>query len=180
MKFNFRGYAELLHINARKEGPDEDKVLAADVKMRATGTSAILDFFMPELAGAVFTNIGAVRNEMLGPLTFTHELEHYRLEIFGDQVSGCRVKKFSLEPKDTNQIALTFQVSFQPSGDEVARLAEYLQDEIEIRLEPEDGELDLVDAMGAVKALDRKLRADGIAATVEHQGEVMGTLGAGR
>lgn len=178
-KFAYSGFAEILHINARKEGPDDDKVLAADVKMRAVCPRAMLDCFEPSLGDAVFTNIGAVKNVMLGPLTFQHEMEHYRLAFFDSTMMGCRVKRFSLEPKDTNLVVLTFQVSFQPNGDEVAKLAEYLQDEIEIRLEPEDGELDLVDAMGAVKALDRKLRADGITATVEHQGEVMGTLGAG-
>ena len=31
-KFKFKGLAEILHLNTRKEGPDDDKVLAADVR----------------------------------------------------------------------------------------------------------------------------------------------------
>lgn len=141
-KFRFKGFAEILHLNTRKHG-DEDKVLAVDVKFQTETDAEMLDTFEPALRQAVFTDVGAVRNIQLGPLTFTHEMEHYRLEFFGSTMVGCKVKKFSLEPKDTNRIVLTFQVSFQPSGDEVAKLAEYLQDAVEIVIEPEDGELDL-------------------------------------
>ncbi len=140
-QFHFTGRAEILHLNTRKEGPDDDKVLAADVKLRTTTSRDVLGFFEPAIAAALFLDSGAVRNPMMGPITFTHEMEHYRMETFGSTFSGCKLKKFAMEPKDTSQIVLTFQVSFQPSGDEVAQLAEYLQDEIELALIPESGDL---------------------------------------
>jgi hypothetical protein len=40
-KFQFSGKAEILHLNARKEGPDDDKQLAVDVKLRAVTAMAI-------------------------------------------------------------------------------------------------------------------------------------------
>lgn len=142
-KFRFVGDADILHLNTRKEGPDEDKVLAVDVKLQATVGPEICDFFEPALADFLFLDSGAVRNVLMGPTTFANELEHYRLEVAGSVHYGVKVKKFALEPKDGRQIGLTFQISFKPSGDEVAKLAEYLQDAIEIMLEPENEELDL-------------------------------------
>lgn len=142
-KFKFKGLAEILHLNTRKEGPDDDKVLAADVKMTATVGREILNFFEPMLGDCMFIEGGAVRNPLMGPVQFHHQLEHYRLETFGSVFGGVTVKKFVLEPKDINQIILTFAVSFKPSGTEIARLAEYLQDAVKIDLEPENGELDL-------------------------------------
>ena len=140
-KFNYSGNAEILHLNTRKEGPDEDKVLAADVKLRVVTDKSVMNFFEPLLSDVLFLDSGAVRNIRLNPITFSHELEHYHLETFGRSFVGCKVKRFELAPKDVNQITLTFQVSFKPSGDEVARLAEFLQDSVAVRIEPETGDL---------------------------------------
>lgn len=142
-KFRFAGQAEILHINARKEGPDDDKQLAVDLKLSATATESALYYFDDQLALFLYTDIGAVRNTMLGPIPIKSELEEYRMEMMGSTHYGVKVKKFSLEPKDDRQVVITFQVSFKPSGDEVAQLAEYLQDAIDIVLEPANDELDL-------------------------------------
>ena len=45
--------------------------------------------------------------------------------------------------KFTGFVELGFQISFKPFGTEVARLAEYLQEAVEVRLEPSSEELDL-------------------------------------
>lgn len=145
-KFRFSGLASVMHLNARKEGPDEDKQLALDVKLKAVASApAVLGFFDEALQGFLFTDIGAVRNVMMGTVTFAHELEDYRLEAMGSQHFGVKVKKFAIEPMDGWGASLTFSLSFKPSGDEVARLAEYLQDDIEIIVEPTSDELDLGD-----------------------------------
>ena len=142
-KFQFKGAVEILHLNTRKEGDDDNKVLAADVKVRARVDRDVLDFFEPALGECLFLSSGAVRNVMLGPIAFLNTLEHYRLETFGTTFFGVQVKKFTLEPRDINQINLAFVMSFKPSGDEIARLAEYLQDAVEIVLSPENDELPL-------------------------------------
>lgn len=142
-KFRFHGRASITHLNTRKEGPDDDKELAVDVKMQALTGINVTDYFEPELAYFLFLEGGAVRNTMMGPISFLHELEGYRLDAVGGTFHGVKVKKFSLEPVDGAQIRLTFSISFKPSGDEVARMAEYLQDEIDIELNPSSEELDL-------------------------------------
>lgn len=142
-KFRFHGRASIAHLNTRKEGPDDEKELAVDVKLQALCGVEVTGYFEQELAYFMFLEGGAVRNTMMGPINFSHELEGYRLDAVGGSFFGVKVKKFSLEPVDGNQIRLTFSISFKPSGDEVARMAEYLQDEIDIELNPSSEELDL-------------------------------------
>lgn len=141
-KFTFSGRASITHLNTRKEGPDDEKELAVDVKLQAICGVDVCGFFEQELAGFMFLEGGAVRNVMMGPITFAHEIEGYTLDAVGSIFNGVKVKKFSLEPMDGNQIKLTFSISFKPSGDEVARMAEYLQDEIDIALRPMNEELE--------------------------------------
>lgn len=142
-KFAYKGLVEILHLNTRKEGPDDEKVLSADLKLHTVVPRSFLDFFEPTLGDCLFLDGGAVRNPLMGPIQFHNELRHYQLCAVGGKFNGVTAKKFTIEPKDINQISLTFSVSIQPSGDEFARLAEYLMDAIEIDLAPENGELDL-------------------------------------
>lgn len=142
-QFRLKAQAQIVHLGTRKEGPDDDKVLAVYVKLTALLDFDVLHFFEPALVEFLYMDKGAVRNTMLGPITFTHELEAYRLEIAGSTHFGAKVKKFAIEAKDSYKVALTFQVSFKPSGDEVAQIAEYLQDVLDVALEPENEELDL-------------------------------------
>lgn len=143
-KFRFNGPATVLHLNTRKTGDEDDRVLSVDVKFSAKMTSRdIIGKFAPELHDALFTDIGAARNEMLGPLTFAHELAHYRITSDLATFTGCTIRKFSVEPADVFAAVVTFVAAFQPSSTDVAKLAEYLTDEIEITIEPENGELDL-------------------------------------
>ncbi len=144
MKFRYSGPVSIEHLNTRKTGDEDDRVLAVDVKMRATMSAAeSLGRFAPELADALFTDIGAVSNLMLGPITFAHELEHYRIDSDAGRFTGCRLRKFSVTPKDGRETIVTFTASFEPTADEFARLAEDLADEIDVTIQPEDGELDL-------------------------------------
>lgn len=113
------------------------------MKLRATMDRGALQFFDDMLEQLFYTDIGAVRNLMIGPVPMLHEIEDYRIEMLGGAHYGVKLKKFLLEPADSGVLMVTFQASFKPSGDEVARLAEYLQDEINITLEPANEELDL-------------------------------------
>lgn len=143
-KFKLNTVVEIGNLNTRKEGKEEeDKVLAIDVKLTAQVKRDTLDFFDENLFNFLFLDSGAIRNLMMGPITFTHEMEGYRLEIAGSTHYGVRVKKFVIQAIDGGEAYLTFQVSFKPSGDEVAQIAEYLQDELGINLEPENEELPL-------------------------------------
>ena len=133
--FNFQGKAEIKHFNARKEGPDEDKTLALDLKLTAKTGSAALVFFDEHLEGFLYLDgTGAVRNPMMEPLKYKHEVQDCELDIAGCRFHGVRVSKFMIEPQDGYQLWLTWQCSFQPTKDECAILAELLQEEVDVAI----------------------------------------------
>lgn len=142
-KFRFKGKAEIIHLNARKEGPDDEKELAVDVKLRAVTGGDMLKYFDEELALVFYTDIGAIRNAMIGPVPFRHEIKSYTMTALGNTHFGVTLKKFSLEPLDRFKLELVFQASLKPMGNQVAVMAEYLQDEIDVTIEPENAELQL-------------------------------------
>jgi hypothetical protein len=144
-QFSFKGGGAITSLNTRKEGPEEEKVLAIDVKFLVEVDIADVLVLDPSLMDFLYFSNGAVRNTMLGPITFLYEIENYRLDIAGSSHYSVRVKKISLEPKDIWRAKLAFQVSFKPSGDEVATIAECLQDYIEFELAPENMELGFTD-----------------------------------
>lgn len=141
-KLRLAGQAEITSLNTRKEGPDDEKELAVDVKFHLVAHAQVLGFFDQELAAALFTDADAVRNEMIGPIPMLHELQDYRMDMLGNSHFGVKLKKFTIQPLDGARIALTFQASFKPSSTEIATIAEYLQDAIEISLTPANEELD--------------------------------------
>lgn len=166
-KFRYSGLAEITHLNTRKEGPDDDKQLAVDVKLKAIAPSSILAYFDDNLSDFFYTDIGAVRNVMIGAIPMKHELEEYRMESMGGTHFGVKLKKFALEAMDTAQVVVTFQASFNPHGDEVARMAEFLQNDIQIHLEPANSELDLGSSVNeAAKKLKETLRKNNATATL--------------
>ncbi|WP_278651935.1 DNA translocase FtsK [Pandoraea pnomenusa] len=148
-KFQFNGKAVIQHLNTRKKGPDDEQELVLDLKLRAVTDYAVMGAFDEGLAAFVFFSNGAVRNKALGPITFTHELSDYRLEMDGSVFTAVRIKKFAIEPKDGFKVALTMLATFKPSPDEVARIAEFLQDDIDVLLSPQNGELGFGDSFSA-------------------------------
>lgn len=151
-KFEFGGRAELRHLNARKQGPDDEKILALDLKLRVRAPATILDVFEPALRPALFLDNGAVRNPMVAPIGFDYTLIDYRLDALGSSFYGCEIKRFAAEPQDGNEVDLSFVLSLKPGADEVARFAEYLGDEFDIALEPETPDLDFEGADEAEEA----------------------------
>lgn len=143
-KFKYTGKAEITHLNTRKEGADDSKELAIDVKLKVRTSNEALNFFEAGLLiPALWNEIGAIRNLKLDPLSMSYELRSYTLEMGGNTFYEVKLKKFSFEPIDGSLVAITFQASMAPRSNEVAQIAEYLQDEISINLEPSDGELEL-------------------------------------
>jgi len=141
-KFRFMGRATILHLNTRKEGPEDNQELALDLKLKTITDQLIMLYFDDLLPAFVYLSNGAKRSAVMGPITYCHELEDYRLDMVDSSFWGVKVKKFSIEPMDGFKAAVTFSVSLKPSGDEVARIAEFLQDEIELCLTPSGNELD--------------------------------------
>ena len=136
-EFLFDGLAEIKHLNIRKEGPEDDKALAVDVKFCGRTDAALCDFFDPMLRDFLFTDEVIARPMMVEPIGFTNEIEACDLHLLEKTFTGVKLRKFKIVPKDDGQIELTFTVSFMPLRDEVAILAEYVTDEIHVTARPQ-------------------------------------------
>lgn len=176
-KFEYKGKAEIKHLNVRKEGPDDEKALAVDIKIQCVTSAGMLDFFHDGLKEVLFTDVGAVKNPLLKPLAFHNSIVNCELEILQQRYLGVDAGKFTLEPKDGNQVIVTFSVSIQPHGDEVAQLAEYVMDEVDIHIRPQP-ELDFGGAQEAADKLNNLAAEDGIKVTIsDSAGNVLVSLG---
>lgn len=135
-KFEYKGKAEIKHLNVRKEGPEDDKNLAVDVKLQCVASAELFDFFHEGLRKVLFTDIGAVKNYYLNALTFSNKIKNCELEIAGQRYLGVDIHKFTLEPKDTDQVTMTFSACISPTSNQVAILAEFVMDEVSIEVMP--------------------------------------------
>lgn len=71
-KFKYSGPAEIIHLNTRKEGEDEERALASDVKLRMKKVPlADLLCLDDKLGEFLFLEGGAVRNPFIAPLTLS-------------------------------------------------------------------------------------------------------------
>jgi len=147
-KFTYKGLAEIRHLNIRKEGPNDDKVLAVDIKFQCTAAATMFDFFDDGLASVLYTDVGAVKNLSIGPIVFTNMVTNCDLIVLKRTYPSIEVSKFALKPKDGYLVEMAFAISIQPTGDEVAQLSEFVLDEVEIEIRPQP-ELDLKEKTAA-------------------------------
>ena len=142
--FRLHGQATIKHLNVRKEGPEEEKILAVDVKLEFKKVDRRLcAYFDPALEAFLWrgdTDALIVRNNFLNPVGYANLIEGVTVTIGTHSYSGCQAKKFSIEPKDGGVITLTCSVSLNPNADDVSDLAKLVQDEARVEIE---GQLDL-------------------------------------
>lgn len=132
--FAFSGLATILHLNIRKEGPDDEKVLAVDVKMQGTvyGDRACA-YFDAGLYDFLFDESGIIRNPMLEPIGFANVIENVDMTIAGIDFASVKLQKFKLQAKkDGGQVMLTFSAAISPNGGDVAIISEYVADEVDV------------------------------------------------
>jgi hypothetical protein len=136
-RFQLAGTATIKHLNVRKEGPDDDKNLAVDIKLEVQKVDrALCEYFDDALAAFLWrgdTNALIARNVFLQPVQYLNQVETAQIIIgpcsfFGD------VKKFSLLANDGGVMTVGCSVSVEPNSSEVATLANMVQDETQVRI----------------------------------------------
>ncbi len=146
-RFKVQGIASIKHINVRKEGPDEEKILAVDVKLMFKKVDRRLcDYFDDALQSFLWrgdTDALIVRNTHLSPVSYATSILGAEVEIGMLKFFGCDVRKFVIEPQDGGVITLTCSTTIYPGTDEVSRLANLVQDEERVSIE---GPPDLFDS----------------------------------
>lgn len=137
--FLVSGNASIKHLNVRKEGPEDDKILAVDVKLEFKNIDRRLCDYFDDAAQAFLwrgeTNALIVRNDFLAPLAYGNEISSATVVIGTDHFSGCDVKKFSILPRDGGVIWLTCSVALYPSSSDVSSLAKLVQEEVAVKIE---------------------------------------------
>lgn len=171
MPLNFVGAAaELRHLNIRKEGPKDDKVLAVDLKLQLILDSIYLHDFDPLLEPTLFTlrdGNWAVQFPQMGPIRWSGELQHMALRFGQIDITDAKVHRFEIEPDVTKAgkfFTLLCSVSFKPhSGRQLALLAELVGESALLDMEPErdlltHANVDLTEQIkGAQERLDEVL-----------------------
>lgn len=137
--FKLSGVASIKHLNVRKEGPDDEKILAVDVKLEVKKVDRRLCGYFDDALEAFLwrgdTNALIVRNGFLAPVNYAHTIYGATVEIGTKTYHDCDVKKFSIQPQDGGVITLSLSVTLQPSASEVADLAKLVQDEERVSIE---------------------------------------------
>lgn len=145
--FKVSGSAAIKHLNVRKEGPEDEKILAVDIKMEIKGIDkALCGYFDDALEAFLWrgdTNALIVRNLWLTPVQYGNLVSSATAEIGSQTFVGAEIKKFSIAPRDGGVIALTCSVTIYPTAQEVSQLAKLVQDETRVLLE---GPPDLFDS----------------------------------
>ena len=143
----------LKHINARKEGSEDDKELAVDLKIEIDEAAVdVLPQFDPTLRGFMF-NKDAVRYPQMGAIKWSGEHVNMEIELCGFVFKEARISKFEIEPyieprgqdtddyTDFQRIRLTLSCSFKPQGSEIASMAELLGEDTKISIRARQQEL---------------------------------------
>lgn len=153
--FKISGTAEIKHLNVRKEGPDDEKVLAVDLKLLFTKLDFRICLYFDEALPAFLWRSEAeslsliARNAYLQPVAYANEIEGATVEIEGHGFRGCDVKKFAILPRDGGVVDLTCSVSLYPTTYEVGDLSKLVQDGARVSIE---GPPDLFDGNAGEEA----------------------------
>ncbi len=142
--FKLSGVAAIRHLNVRKEGPEDEKILAVDVKLVFKQVDRRLCAYFDEALEAFLwrgdTDALIVRNAFLAPVIYANEISGATVQIGTHTFLGCDVRKFGIEPADGGVITLTCSVSLYPVASDVSDLAKLVQDEDRVSI---DGPPDL-------------------------------------
>lgn len=136
--FKVRGTATIKHLNVRKDGPEDEKILAVDIKLEIRRVDRRLCAYFDDALEAFLwrgdTDALIARNYYLAPVAYANELEGATFTIGMEEYAACDVKKFTLEPADGGVFTLSCTVTvFSPP--DVSAIARYVQDDVAVEIE---------------------------------------------
>lgn len=135
--FRFEGHAELQSLNIRKRGNDDEKVLVVDARFSGRAHADLCDYFDPLLRSFLFLDGVIARPRAMDPIGFCNVIEHCELRLLQRWFTDVQLRRFRIEPHDGGQIQLSFTATFRPSKDEVAVLAEFMDEDVHLVAQPE-------------------------------------------
>jgi hypothetical protein len=160
--------AKLSSLNLRAELHGEDKHPAADLGIEASVSNDILSELHPSLKSAFFKKADEAQGELIEdpshltalkfpnigqPLKWDQEFQGYETIVhFGiggpsDVVlRDCKVDSFKIECKEGGTVGIKFRIQAHPSQEQVGKLYELIQSEIDLTLLPPEEQEELKEA----------------------------------
>jgi len=184
--FKLSGVADIKHLNVRKEGPDDEKILAVDVKLQFSKVDRRLcGYFDEALQDFLWrgdTNALIVRNAALAPVQYVNTVKG-SVSIGLHKFSGCEISKFSITPADGGVITLGCSAAIYPSASDMPDLSKAVQDSEHVEIEAYPDLFDSQDVKStkdAMRQFDNSMREHGVTSTVsDSDGEVLAEFGTG-
>lgn len=138
-QFKVAGIATIKHLNVRKEGPEDERILAVDIKLEIKRVDRRLCGYFDDALEAFLwrgdSDSLIARNAYLQPVAFANKISGAQLKIGGETFVGAEIKKFSMLPMDGGVMTLACSVSVYPSASDVSGLAKKVQDEAHVEIE---------------------------------------------
>ncbi|OGT02867.1 MAG: hypothetical protein A2143_05910 [Gallionellales bacterium RBG_16_57_15] len=151
--------AKLTSVNPRAEIHGDEHVMAADLKFEIKVSNDVLSEFDHALKSALYEKGNAAQGELIdepghlpslrfplmAPIGWGSELPGYETRIHHGiggnsdiSMDDCKVDKFTFEPQDGGTVVVRFRVIAHPGANDLGRLCEMIQQEVEMSLiEPE-------------------------------------------
>lgn len=148
---------KLASVNLRAEIHGEDRVPACDLKFEGVVANDVLPYFHPELRQFLFKKdespdlvdqaqpeaLTALRFPRLGTLKYDHEGTGYKVTVaYGIggpsdiALADCKVDSFRIDPMQGGSVRLGFRVICHPDSEQVGKLSELIQQDVEINVTP--------------------------------------------
>lgn len=142
------GKAKLVHINARKEGPEDAKELATDLKFTLRTDSDFLIYFHPQLRVMLFDKTGEPRFPLMGPVDWDYEFQKMRLTMDPMTLDpelrfeGVKLKKWIFQPRQNGKVDVSFSAQVKPDRQEFGIIGRALiAEEVTLFVQSENGDL---------------------------------------
>lgn len=142
------GKAKLVHLNARKEGPEDEKILASDLKFALTTSSDFLIYFHSQLRLMLFTKEGDPRFPLMGPVDWDYEFLNMKLTVDPMTLDpelrfhGVKLKKWVFQPKKGGKVDVSFSAQVKPDRQEFGIIGRALiAEEVTLTVLSENGDL---------------------------------------
>ncbi len=159
--FELNQAVKLANVNPRAEMHGEDPKPAFDLKIEATCSSSVLAYFHPELRQHLFKKdenpdlvdqveqmtggdgLTVLRYPKMGALKWDWEGTGYTATVDygmgGDSnivLHDCKVDHFKIEAQNGGSVVITFRIIAHPESEDVGKLCEFMQRDIELDLLP--------------------------------------------
>lgn len=141
--------AEIEHLNVRKEGEEDDRELAIDVKASGAADAAVLNRLLgvgsdESIEHTFWDKDQRAKLLGLGECAVQGKVQNCNVQIGGLHIAGCDVGKFRFEVLDQHRIHLTCSISrTAPAAGVTEKLAGYTREQVLLIIEgPPELDLD--------------------------------------